>query len=234
MARSAAIILLGMAITMALPGTQDTHTANTHTAPQESSAFADEVGATPLTGEQHELVNHAIGRFDEQGLDLPEIDFVFHDDLLPCDGHKGRFHRNTRTLEMCSMDPITMLHELAHAWAGENLSEQTKKDFVLSHDLDSWNNHDDEWDRRGTEHVAETIAWALATDPHHVKWVETLPDGTKQTTHLILTLGVDVNTLLDTFTHITGMEPIFRHANEWALADRDSTPISPELARLGG
>ena len=89
------------------------------------------------------------------------------------------------------------------------------------------------WDR-GTEHVAETIAWALADDPHHVEWVETLPDGSKQTTHRILTLGVDVGTLLDNFEHITGMDPVFRHANERTVDEGASTAISPELARLGG
>jgi hypothetical protein len=173
-------------------------------------------------------------RFDAQGLELPEIEFVFHDDLFPCDGHKGRYTSNTGTLEMCSIDAITMLHELAHAWANESLSEQAKEDFLSSRGLDSWNDHDVPWDQRGTEHVAETIAWALADDPHHVKWVETLPDGTKQTTHRILTLDLDVDTLLDNFKQLTGMDPVFRHANEWAVDEGASTSLSPELARLGG
>lgn len=234
MARSPAIILLGMAVTMAFPSTVDTHTSNTHTAPDELSVPADQAGAIPPTAEQQELVNRAVGRFDAQGLELPEVELVFHDDLVPCHGHKGRFHENKSTLEMCSMDPITMLHELAHAWANGNLSERFKDDFVRSHHLASWNDHGDAWDRRGTEHVAETIAWALADDPHDVKWVETLPDGSKQTTHRILTLGIDVDTLLDNFKQVTGMDPVFRHPDEWTVDETASTPISPELTRVGG
>lgn len=234
MARSAAIILLGIALTTALPGAVHTEAAYENTAPEESSALADQAGARALTAEQQALANRAVRRFDEQGLDLPEIDFVFHDDLLPCNGHKGRFHGNTRTLEMCSMDPITMLHELAHAWASENMSERAKMDFVQSHDLNSWNDHGDVWGRRGTEHVAETIAWALADDPHHVKWVADLPDGSKEITHRILTLGIDVDMLLDNFKHITGMDPVFRHPDEWTVDEVASSVTSPELARFGG
>lgn len=234
MARPVAIILLAVAATMAFPGAVETHTALTHIAPDESLALGDRPEPNPLTPEQEELVNRAMERFGAQGLELPKIEFVFHDDLWPCHGHKGLFYGTTGNLEMCSMDPLTMLHELAHAWANESFPERARDDFVLSHDLDSWNDHDDAWDRRGTEHVAETIAWALADDPHHVKWVETLPDGSKRTTHRILTLGIDVDTLVENFKHITGMDPVFRHPDEWAVDERASTTISPELTRLGG
>lgn len=185
-----------------------------------------------LAPEQLALVAQAKGRFDAQGLVLPEVVFIFHDDLLPCDGHKGRYHPSTRTLEMCSMDPITMLHELAHAWANEGLSEGARHDFLRSRGLDSWNDHDVPWDERGTEHVAETIAWGLAVHPHHVKWVETLPDGTRRTTHRILTLGTDVDTLLQDFEALTGMDPVFRSPDEWAVEEAALT-ISPEMARRG-
>jgi hypothetical protein len=234
MARSVAIILLAIAATIAFPGTVDPHPELAHLHPAQPSDSGDKSESTPLTAEQQNLTAHAIGRFNAQGLELPAIEFVFHDDLEPCHGHKGLFHASTATLEMCSMDRITMLHELAHAWANENLSERVKDDFVISHDLDSWNNHDDEWARRGTEHVAETIAWALAEDPHHVRWVETLSDGSKLTTHRILTLDVDVDTLLDNFRDITSIDPVFRHPDEWAVDEGASTSLSPELARLGG
>lgn len=234
MARSVAVVLLAMATAMAFPGTVESPTAPTHTPPDQSLDLGDKSESNPLTAEQEAFVDRAMGRFDEQGLELPEIEFVFHDDLWPCHGHKGLFHPTTGTLEMCSMDPITMLHELAHAWAREGLSEHAKDGFVLSRDLDSWNDPDDAWDRRGTEHVAETIAWALAEDPHHVKWVETLPDGSEQTTHRILTLGIDVDTLLYNFKELTGLDPVFRHPDEWAVDASASTAISPELRRHGG
>lgn len=228
MTRLVAIIILAMAGTLALTG-------SVH--PQiELADFGTggKMQPTSLNAEQKKLVNLAMGRFEAQGLELPEIDFVFHDDLWPCHGHKGLFYRSTRTLKMCSMDPHTMLHELAHAWANENLPERAREDFVLSRELDSWNDHDDAWDRRGTEHVAETIAWALAEEPRHLKWVETLPDGSKQTTYRILSIGVDVDTLLVNFQEITGMDPVFRHADEWTAEEGIPTATSPESARLKG
>lgn len=184
--------------------------------------------------EQRELVNLAQGRFEAQGLELPEINYLFHPDLRTCNGHKGMYHRSTQTLEMCSMDLQTMLHELAHAWANAHLTAHQMEAFVAERDLDSWNDHDHAWERRGTEHVAETIAWALAVDPHHVRWVERGSDGSDNTTHRILTIDVDVDTLLDNFRHITGMDPIFRHSDEWAIDEWPSTATSPELRRFTG
>lgn len=143
------------------------------------------------------------------------------------------FHKSTRTLVMCSLDLNTMLHELAHAWANENLNEAARQQFVSSRGLDSWNDHDDAWEHRGTEHVAETIAWALAEDPHHVKWVEAESRGSTNTSHRILTIDVDVDILLANFKEITGMDPVFRNASEWAVDGGTSRQSSPELARLG-
>lgn len=185
-----------------------------------------------LTVDERSLVDFALGRFDTHGLELPELNFVFHDDLMPCQLHLGRYHRKTRTLEMCSLDQHTMLHELAHAWANVHLTEAEKASFVLSRGLDSWNDHDHPWERRGTEHVAETIAWALDDHPTHLKWVDTHPDGSQHVTHRILTLGIDVETLLDNFRSLTGQDPLFRDAGEWS-DDKVPAHFSPELARLG-
>ena len=185
-----------------------------------------------LSMDQQALVDFALGRYAEQRLILPEVEFVFHDSLMPCSGHKGMYHRKSRTLEMCSMDEETMLHELAHAWANENLTTDEMNAFVVSRGLGSWNDPDDPWERRGTEHVAETIAWALLNEPNHVKWVETREDGSQVTTHRILTLGVDVDTLLENFEILTGRSPSFRHAGEWKLVET-SAGSSPELSHLG-
>ena len=99
------------------------------------------------------------------------------------------------------MDQHTMLHELAHAWANIHLTDDDRHQFVASRKLASWNDQDDEWSLRGTEHVAETIAWALGAEPKHVRWVE---DGI--TTHRLLTLSIGVDTLLANFTELTDAE----------------------------
>jgi hypothetical protein len=128
------------------------------------------------------------------------------------------------------MDKHTMLHELAHAWANEHMTPEHMESFVASKGLDSWNDPDSAWARRGTEHVAETIAWALSDDPRHVKWVEDLEDGSKAITYRILTIGVDVEALLTSFKTLTGLDPVYRHTKEWP--DMDSATTSPELLRL--
>ena len=173
----------------------------------------------------------ALERYESQGLSLPEVTFVFHDSLAPCHLHKGVYHHATRTLEMCSLDKTTMLHELAHAWANVNLDEEDRGAFMDLRGLDSWNDHADSWERRCTEHVAETLAWALNDEPTHVEWVETLGDGSLVTGHRLLSLGVDVEVLAENFEWITGQEPMFRSEAEWAQ-NGPPTHLSPELARI--
>jgi hypothetical protein len=214
-------------------------TESTSSYPEDTPAGSEERTAraadslTPLTNEQQELVDFAESRFDAQRLELPNVHYVFHDSLLPCNMHTGVYLKSIRTVVMCSMDLDTMLHELAHAWAGVNLSTERMREFVVEQDLDSWNDHDDEWGRRGTEHVAETIAWALADHPRHVRWVESLDNGSKRVTHRLLTLGIEVENLLDNFRDITGEDPLFRNPSEWS-DDESSDLKSPELARLRG
>lgn len=184
-----------------------------------------------LTPDQQALVDHSLTRFQEQGLETPMVRFVFHDSLFPCHGHKGLYRNKTRTLEMCSLDEATMLHELAHAWANDNLDPEEMEAFTDWRRLDSWNDHDHAWERRGTEHVAETIAWALLEEPNHVKWVETGENGSRSVSYRILTLDVDTRTLWENFVRITGMEPVFRTADEPA---ETTVTLSPVLTRLGG
>lgn len=182
-----------------------------------------------LTRDQQAMVDFALDRFETQGLRLPDLGFVFRDSLLPCGLHKGRYHIDMELVEMCSMDEHTMLHELAHAWAYLNLTGGQMEAFVIEHGLDSWNDPDHAWARRGTEHVAETLAWALSDEPRHVMWVEYLEDGTKVTTHKILTVDVEVDVLLADFRSLTGMDPVYRDATEWSGSERSE--FSPEVPR---
>jgi hypothetical protein len=186
-------------------------------------------GGHQLTRDQQAMVDFALDRFGTQDLRLPDLEFVFRDSLLPCNLHKGRYHRDIQLVEMCSMDKHTMLHEVAHAWANNNLTRGQMEAFVTEHGLDSWNDPDHAWARRGTEHVAETIAWAVSDEPRHVMWVEDLEDGTKVTTHKILTVDVDVEVLLADFKSLTGMEPVYRDASEWSGSERST--FSPEAPR---
>jgi hypothetical protein len=199
---------------------------------QDDEPVAGSPVSHQLTRDQQAMVDFALDRFETQGLRLPDLEFVFRDSLLPCDLHKGRYHRDMQLVEMCSMDEHTMLHELAHAWAYRNLTRGQMEAFVAEHGLDSWNDPDHAWARRGTEHVAETLAWALSDEPRHVMWVEDLDDGTKVTTHKILTVDVEVEVLLADFRSLTGMDPVYRDATEWSGSERST--FSPEAQRLKG
>lgn len=199
---------------------------------QGEEPVAGSAGSHPLTRDQEAMVDFALDRFETQGLRLPDLEFVFRDSLLSCDLHKGRYHKDIQLVEMCSMDKHTMLHELAHAWANHNLTRGQMDGFVTEHGLDSWNDPDHAWARRGTEHVAETIAWALSDEPRHVIWVEDLEDGTKVTTHKILTVDVEVEVLLAAFRSLTGIDPVYRDATEWSGSE--GSTFSPEAQSLRG
>jgi hypothetical protein len=176
------------------------------------------------------LVEFAHGRFEAHGLDVPHIDIIFFDSLAQCDGRKGRYYPDSGLIEMCTNEKATLLHEMAHAWARANLTAEEREAFVELRGLPSWNDHDHSWETRGTEHVAETIVWALSDEPTHVKWVETSSDGTDRVEHRLLTIEVNVETLSENFHLLTGTTPLFRHAAEWST-DAEPPVLSPEASR---
>jgi hypothetical protein len=63
-----------------------------------------------------------------------------------------------------------MLHEFAHAWTHENLTQGQLDAFLTMRGLQRWNEAGDEWAERGTEHAAEIITWGLnrRCDPRHM------------------------------------------------------------------
>ena len=54
------------------------------------------------------------------------------------------------------------LHELAHIWMVDHLTDDLREAFIQRADLPSWRSADDQWHERGVEHAATTIAWGLA------------------------------------------------------------------------
>ena len=63
-----------------------------------------------------------------------------------------------------------VLHEFAHAWARENLTDSQREALMADRELETWNDHDVEWAQRGTEHAAEIITWGLdmQCSPHEI------------------------------------------------------------------
>ena len=54
------------------------------------------------------------------------------------------------------------LHELAHIWMVDHLTDDDREDFIQRAGLPSWRSAGDQWHERGVEHAATTIAWGLA------------------------------------------------------------------------
>ena len=117
------------------------------------------------TNEQRELIEWALSRFDEAGLELPVLTIHAFSDRSGCGGNLGFFSidgAGNYEVHTCGID-FTVLHELGHAWAAYNLTEQDKDEFLTEHaHADEWRT--DDWLLSGSEHCANVIAWGLMDD----------------------------------------------------------------------
>ncbi len=120
------------------------------------------------------LVNWAVELFEEAGLHLPPLQFVYHgDDRAPCSGWRGVHHHanGISTIGICSNDPgkvtaANILHETAHAWAAHDLADERKADFQALRGWTYWRNHEEvKWSENGSEQAAEMIVWGLIDRP---------------------------------------------------------------------
>ena len=116
----------------------------------------------------------AVGLFEEAGLRLPPLRFVYHgDDRTPCSGWRGAHqHLDGRsTIDICTSDPgnvtaALVLHETAHAWAAHDLADDRKADFQALRGWTHWSNHREaEWHDNGAEQAAEIMVWGLIDRP---------------------------------------------------------------------
>jgi hypothetical protein len=114
------------------------------------------------------LLRWASSRFTGADLDLPAVYVAFHDQKEACAGHPGLFRDQPELrIDICGFFDFstaakkTMLHELAHAWAHENLSDDDIEEFLILRGLEIWAGPLAPWELRGSEHAAEIISWAL-------------------------------------------------------------------------
>jgi hypothetical protein len=159
------------------------------------------------TDEQRALIDWATRRFAMAGLTPPSVEFVFHSSSLDCSGHIGLYYANSDTIHLCRLDNSAILHEMAHAWARQNLATATIAQFVSSRDLAAWNDQDEPWSLRGTEHAAEIIAWALLDHNRLVRWIAN--DG-DETYKLLSIPDSSSDRLSDGFELLTGMQATAR------------------------
>jgi hypothetical protein len=129
--------------------------------------------ATGLSTGQRELIDWAMGLFDQAALPLPPIQFVHHDTSEACLGSTGaQTYRDGRsTIHICTDDASAVeqflfLHEIAHAWDRLALTDERRAAFLKLRGLTEWRNDDPErWHERGAEHAAEIMVWGLMDRP---------------------------------------------------------------------
>lgn len=112
----------------------------------------------------------ALERFELAGLDLPTVDIYFHTSPDGCEGNLGlRTRRNEiERIDVCSQARRveTLLHELAHVWAGHTLTEGRRQAFLRLRGLEVWSDTSVVWNRRGSEQAAEVIGWGVGDARH--------------------------------------------------------------------
>lgn len=157
------------------------------------------------TAEEQELIDWALGLYEDAGLELPELEIGIYDTKDACEGNKGTYRpqpAGPAKVRVCDWHEKatlrdawrrkTLVHELAHAWAHENLDDEHEHELVEHRGLDSWNDRDAAWETRGTEHAAEIITWGIIDQRMRV---DSRIDGTS------------VEELTEAYELLTGMAP---------------------------
>lgn len=207
------------------------HLSPTSSMPGPGLADTSTVESDRLDPTQRELVAWATSRFDAAGLVFPSVAFIFRDDLSECDGHVGLFYPESHLLLLCRLDKKSMLHELAHAWAADNLDADARDAFVRFRNLDNWNDHETSWDERGTEHAAEILTWGLMDRNMLVPWITESASGQKQGTYRLLTIeDSDPDQLVDAYRLLTSRIPDERVSDDPRFSLRVES-FSPEIDR---
>lgn len=93
---------------------------------------------------------------------------------------------------VCTLNEYSLLHELGHVWSALYLSDERRSDWLELRGIDSW--HEGDWGDRGTEHVAQIMAYGLYDDVH-------VPMSITNN---------DYQAVTEAYTWLTGLEPRHR------------------------
>jgi len=114
-------------------------------------------------------------------LPLANVDIGVYDNQSACgDGRRGLHqlaeHGARSLVLVCALHDSprhqegsrrhVLLHELAHVWAEQNLSQAQKQDFLLVRGLTVWSGSEAGWGELGAEHAAEILAWGVSEGPY--------------------------------------------------------------------
>ena len=170
----------------------------------QPQAIGPAVPIATLRPDQQALVDWAMERFAQAGLELPELTVQFDPTRELCRHHEGRYQRTPAgesVVTICVPDAETfaaqldirrtLLHEFAHAWDYANLSDEDHEELGEILGVDAWAAHDAAWEDLGAERFAETFVFALLDQPRRV-----------------LKVSLDCTVLLDAFRTGTGADPL--------------------------
>ncbi|HSJ82724.1 MAG TPA: hypothetical protein VLA91_02775 [Acidimicrobiia bacterium] len=119
------------------------------------------------TPNQRRRLLEAVGRFEAEGMLIPDLAVEFRDDASSCGGHYGLFSSGFIPwgIKICSELGSVFEHELAHAWELSNLSDETRQQFMELRGYETWADKSVPWNERGVEGVALIIQQGLAGFP---------------------------------------------------------------------
>ena len=167
MGRTTARILIGVALLATLGAV--------------SSSIPTDVVVDGGTPAQQRLVGWALGRYADEGFDLPHLEIHFSDDRVDCAEHLGYYEDGAiwfchpGTSEMAARG---IVHEIAHAWIDAVVPDDVRARFVTLRGLATWNDWDVPWDDRGSEQAAEIVAWAVGDQADGIR-APSFPENTR-------------------------------------------------------
>jgi hypothetical protein len=148
-----------------------------------------------------QIVDWSLDRYEQAGLPLPDIEITFHaweptQEACATNGGLWTDAKEVDLIDICAAGVPNRrkltLHEFAHAWADDSLTEDDQVAFVRERGLESWNDSETVWAGRGFEQVAEIVVWGLYMycDPPNIF------------------VGESMETLTKSFVELTGTKPL--------------------------
>ena len=122
-------------------------------------------GGTPA---QRAMGQWAEDQFTDAGIGVPSLEVRFHRERAGCDDRLGLYQDGVAHICGVYVNDLSrrnLLHELSHSWVESHVSASLEVRFLHLRRLETWNDHDAEWEERGTEHAAEIIGWAVGGQP---------------------------------------------------------------------
>ena len=185
--------------------------------PPEPKAAVDNTGIiegvriVAKTAEDTNSIDSAVQRFADAGWPLDNLEIkVGPED--GCGGHAGvhSIEEGHHVVEVCTNAEFVLLHELGHVWADMYMGDDRRADWLELRGLDSW--HEGDHSDRGTEHVADVVAFGLLGKWH-------TPNSITPN---------DPSSLIDHFEWLFGIEPL--HMATPSELDQDG-PVAPVISK---